>query len=146
MSSAWCCSARGIALLSYVLEVFGEHRLSGAEMLGLLALATVLLAGYGIRAALTAFPLLRSRAVQDPHLPRGGRAAASSRVSALGGMPFLFPLLYQVGLGFSPIQSGLLVLPQAVASIGLKSFHAGDPGAARLPQRAGRQHRSSSGS
>jgi MFS family permease len=31
-------------------------------------------------------------------------------------------LLYQIGLGFSPIQSGLLVLPQAIASIGLKSF------------------------
>ncbi len=40
----------------------------------------------------------------------------------LGGIPFLFPLLYQVGLGFSPIQSGLLVLPQAIASIGLKTF------------------------
>ena len=40
----------------------------------------------------------------------------------LGGIPFLFPLLYQIGLGFSPIQSGLLVLPQAIASIGLKTF------------------------
>ncbi len=38
----------GIALLSYVLEVFGEHSLSQAEMLGLLALAAALLAGYGI--------------------------------------------------------------------------------------------------
>jgi hypothetical protein len=26
----------------------------------------------------------------------------------IGGIPFLFPLLYQVGLGFTPIQSGLL--------------------------------------
>jgi MFS family permease len=40
----------------------------------------------------------------------------------LGGIPFLFPLLYQVGLGFSPVESGLLVLPQAIASIGLKTF------------------------
>ena len=40
----------------------------------------------------------------------------------LGGIPFLFPLLYQIGLGFSPVASGLLVLPQAVASIGLKAF------------------------
>src|SRR6202171_1527421 len=41
----------GIALLSYVLEVFGDHSLSGSEMLGLLALAAILLTGYGIRAA-----------------------------------------------------------------------------------------------
>jgi hypothetical protein len=40
----------------------------------------------------------------------------------LGGIPFLFPLLYQIGLGLSPIQSGLLVLPQAIASIGIKTF------------------------
>ncbi len=32
-------------------------------------------------------------------------------------MPFLLPLLYQVGLGFTPIQSGLLLMPQAVAAI-----------------------------
>src|SRR5688500_19929657 len=29
---------------------------------------------------------------------------------------------YQIGLGLSPIASGLLVLPQAIASIGLKAF------------------------
>jgi len=51
------------------------------------------------------------------------RAAVSgSFVTRLGvgGMPFLLPLLYQVGLGYSPIQSGLLILPQSVAAISLK--------------------------
>jgi hypothetical protein len=38
----------------------------------------------------------------------------------IGGIPFLFPLLYQVGLGFTPIQSGLLLMPQAIAAMGLK--------------------------
>ncbi len=38
----------------------------------------------------------------------------------IGGIPFLFPLLYQVGLGFTPIQSGLLMIPQAIASMSLK--------------------------
>jgi MFS family permease len=38
----------------------------------------------------------------------------------IGGIPFLFPLLYQVGLGFSPIESGLLIMPQAVAAVSLK--------------------------
>jgi EmrB/QacA subfamily drug resistance transporter len=111
----------GIALLSYVLEVFGDHRLSGAEMLGLLALAAVLLTGYGIRAISTAFPLLTLGLFKI----RTFRAAVSGGFFArlgLGGIPFLFPLLYQIGLGFSPVQSGLLVLPQAVASIGLKTL------------------------
>ena len=38
----------------------------------------------------------------------------------IGGIPFLLPLLYQVGLGFSPIQSGLLIMPQALAAMSLK--------------------------
>src|SRR5271169_2942102 len=40
----------GIALLSYVLEIFGEHSLGTFEMSGLLALAAALLTGYGIHA------------------------------------------------------------------------------------------------
>ena len=32
----------------------------------------------------------------------------------------MLPLLYQVGLGFSPIQSGLLIMPQAFAAMSLK--------------------------
>jgi MFS family permease len=38
----------------------------------------------------------------------------------IGGIPFLLPLLYQVGLGFTPIQSGLLIMPQAFAAMSLK--------------------------
>ncbi len=111
----------GIALLSYVLEVFGDNTLNGYQTLGLLALAVILLMSYGFRAARTAFPLLDLGLFRV----RTFRAAVSGGFFTrlgLGGIPFLFPLLYQVGLGFSPMQSGLLVLPQAVASIGLKAF------------------------
>jgi MFS family permease len=38
----------------------------------------------------------------------------------IGGVPFLLPLLYQIGLGFTPIQSGLLIMPQAAAAISTK--------------------------
>ena len=38
----------------------------------------------------------------------------------IGGLPFLLPLLYQVGLGFSPIQSGLMIMPQALAAMSFK--------------------------
>ena len=109
----------GIGLLSYVLEVFGEHTLGGGEILGLLALALVLLGGY-LRHALTeAHPLLEL----DLLRVRTFRAAVSgsfiTRLGA-GGIPFLLPLLYQVGMGFSPVHSGLLLMPQSIAAIGLK--------------------------
>src|SRR5271155_2883567 len=48
----------GVALLSYVLEVFGEHTLGPREILGLLAISIALLAGYGLHSANTKFPLL----------------------------------------------------------------------------------------
>ncbi len=109
----------GVALLSYVLEVFGEHTLSTGEILGLLAISIALLAGYGLHGAKTEFPLLRLMLFRI----RTFRAAVlGSFVTRLGigGIPFLFPLLYQVGLGFTPVQSGLLMMPQAIAAISLK--------------------------
>jgi EmrB/QacA subfamily drug resistance transporter len=109
----------GIALLSYVLEVFGEHRLGTGPILALLALSALLLAGYGVRAARIAHPLLLLTLFRV----RTFRAAVSgsffTRI-AIGGIPFLFPLLYQVGLGYSPVQSGLLLMPQAFAAMSLK--------------------------
>jgi EmrB/QacA subfamily drug resistance transporter len=109
----------GIGLLSYVLEVFGEHTLSWPAMIGLLIVSAVLLAAYGLRATRTEFPLLRLALFRL----RTFRAAVSGSFFTrlgLGGIPFLFPLLYQVGLGFTPIESGLLMVPQAFAAMSLK--------------------------
>jgi MFS family permease len=109
----------GIALLSYVLEVFGEHTLSVREILGLLAISIMLLAGYGLHAAKTRFPLL----ALDLFRIRTFRAAVGGSFFTrlgIGGIPFVMPLLYQVGLGFTPIQSGLLMMPQAIAAMSLK--------------------------
>jgi MFS family permease len=109
----------GVALLSYVLEVFGEHTLSGGEILGLLAISLTLLAGYGIHAAHAAFPLLRLMLLRIRTFRAAVVGGFVTRIG-IGGIPFLFPLLYQVGLGFSPIQSGLLMMPQALAAMSLK--------------------------
>ncbi len=109
----------GIALLSYVLEVFGENSLSDIEMVGLLGLSAVLLAGYGMKAAHTPFPLLQLGLFRLRTFRAAVGGSFFSRLG-LGGIPFLFPLLYQVGLGYSPIESGLLVMPQAMAAMGLK--------------------------
>jgi EmrB/QacA subfamily drug resistance transporter len=109
----------GIALLSYVLEVFGEHTLNGRSMLGLLAMSAAFLAGYGLRATRTEFPLLRLTLFRIRTFRASVSGSFFTRLG-IGGIPFLFPLLYQVGLGFTPIQSGLLMMPQAVAAMSLK--------------------------
>jgi EmrB/QacA subfamily drug resistance transporter len=109
----------GIALLSYVLEVFGEHTLSGRAMLGLLSISAASLTAYGLRASRTEFPLLRLTLFRIRTFRASVNGSYLTRLG-IGGIPFLFPLLYQVGLGFTPIQSGLLMIPQAVAAMSLK--------------------------
>src|ERR1700690_2610787 len=109
----------GTALLSYVLEVFGEHTLSVREILSLLALSVVLLAGYGIHATKTPHPMLRLALFRIRTFRTTVTGSFVTRLG-IGGIPFLFPLLYQVGLGFTPIQSGLLMMPQAIAAMSLK--------------------------
>src|SRR6202046_2616142 len=49
----------GIALLSYVLEVFGEHTLNALEVVGLLGISFALLLGYGLHAREISFSLFR---------------------------------------------------------------------------------------
>lgn len=111
----------GIGLLSYVLEIFGEHTLGAVEMTGLLALALALIGGYALHATQSPFPLLQLKLF----CIRSFRAAVSGSFFTrlgIGGIPFLLPLLYQVGLGFNPVQSGLLIMPQALAAMSIKPF------------------------
>src|SRR5208337_3503204 len=109
----------GIALLSYVLEVFGEHTLSVPEIGGLLAISLLLLAGYGLHASKNPFPLLQLILFRIRTFRASVSGSFFTRLG-IGGIPFILPLLYQVGLGFSPIQSGLLMMPQAIAAMSLK--------------------------
>jgi EmrB/QacA subfamily drug resistance transporter len=109
----------GVALLSYVLEVFGEHTLSTREIVGLLVLSFALLAGYGFHATRTDHPMLHLILFKLRTFRAAVNGSFVTRLG-IGGIPFLFPLLYQVGLGFTPIESGLLMMPQAIAAMSLK--------------------------
>lgn len=109
----------GIAILSYVLEVFGEHTLALRTAALLLALSAALLVAYFLHSLREPHPLLKLELFRT----RTFRAAVvGSFVTRLGvgGMPFLLPLLYQVGLGYTPVQAGLLIMPQPLAAIGLR--------------------------
>ncbi len=84
-----------------------------------MAISLTLLAGYGFHATKTAYPLLRLVLFRIRTFRASVVGSFVTRLG-IGGIPFLFPLLYQVGLGFTPIQSGLLMMPQAIAAMSLK--------------------------
>lgn len=111
----------GIGLLAYGLEVLGEHRMPAA-MVGLIA-------GSGL--ALIAAYVVHAHRREQPLLGLDLFRVRTFRVSVLGGfitrlgssgMPFLLPLLYQIGLGFEPWQAGLLMMPAPAASILMKTL------------------------
>lgn len=109
----------GIALLSYVLEIFGEHRLQTAEILSLLLLSLVLLFSYGVHARRVARPLMQLSLFRIRTFSTAVVGGFFTRLG-MGGLPFLLPLLYQLGLGLPPAVSGLLIMPQAFGAISMK--------------------------
>ena len=113
----------GTALLSWVFEIFGEHALDGRTVAVLLLVAISLLLGFVWHAGRTPHPLLRLSLFR---IRTFRVAVAGSFVTRLGagGMPFLLPLLYQLGLGLSAWQSGLLMMPSAVAAMGMRMLSA----------------------
>ncbi len=111
----------GIALLSYVLEVFGEHTLGIREVGSMLFMSFALLAGYWLHARELMFPLLNLKLFAIRTFRAAVNGGLFTRLG-IGGVPFLLPLLYQTGLGYSPIQSGLLIMPQAIASMSMKAL------------------------
>ena len=109
----------GMAILSWLLEIFGEHETTAVQNGVLLLLSASLLAAYVWHARQIAHPLLRLSLFK----------LRTFRVSVVGGfitrlgigaMPFLLPLLYQLGLGLPAWESGLLTMPSAAAAMGMK--------------------------
>lgn len=109
----------GVALLSYVLEVFGEHTLPGQDIGIMLVVATGLLAAYAWHSQRDEAPVLEMALFRVRTFRLSVMGGFVTRLG-IGGMPFLLPLLYQIGLGYPAWQAGLLMIPQALAAMGMK--------------------------
>jgi EmrB/QacA subfamily drug resistance transporter len=111
----------GIALLSWLLEVFGEHKLDVTSASVLLFISCALLAAYVWHAQDAEFPLLRLALFKIRTFRVSVAGGFVTRIG-VGGLPFLLPLLYQLGLGLPAWQSGLLMMPSAAAAMGMKAI------------------------
>lgn len=109
----------GIALLSWILEIFGEHSLDPTLLGVLLMLSLSLLATYVWHARRHLHPLLQLGLFRVRTFRVAVAGGFVTRLG-LGGMPFLLPLFYQLGLGLPAWQSGLLMMPAAAAAMFMK--------------------------
>ncbi|MBA5690674.1 DHA2 family efflux MFS transporter permease subunit [Rugamonas apoptosis] len=109
----------GIALLSWLLEIFGEHKIDATSTGVLFLLSASLLGAYAWHAKDAPHPLLRLTLLRVRTFRVSVAGGFLTRLG-IGGMPFLLPLLYQLGLGLPAWQSGLLMMPAAAAAMGMK--------------------------
>ncbi len=89
----------------------------------LFLLAMSLLLAYGWHARQIAYPLLRLTLFKVRTFRVSVIGGFITRLG-IGGMPFLLPLLYQLGLGLPPWESGLLMMPTALAAMSMKVLSA----------------------
>jgi EmrB/QacA subfamily drug resistance transporter len=109
----------GTAILSWLLEIFGEHTLDTVTVLLMLGLSVALLSAYVWHASQNKYPLLRLVLFKVRTFRISVLGGFITRLG-VGGLPFLLPLLYQLGLKLPAWQSGLLMMPTAAAAMGMK--------------------------
>jgi EmrB/QacA subfamily drug resistance transporter len=113
----------GTAVLSWLLEVFGEHQIDVTSAAILLLVSLSLLAAYAWHARHTRYPILRLALFRVRTFRVAVVGGFITRLG-LGGLPFLLPLLYQLGLGLPAWQSGLLMMPATAAAMAMKLISA----------------------
>lgn len=111
----------GITLISSMLEEVGEFRANIGKSLGLLVASLALLGLYWRHAMSTARPILQLDLFRVRTFRMAVAGSFLMRIG-VGGMPFLLPLFYQLGLGYAPWQAGMLIMPQAIAAIMMKAL------------------------
>lgn len=113
--------ATAIAMVSlvYAMESMGAAHIDPVLTLGLLAIGTVTLV-WALRHFLRAeWPMIRLDAMQVPTF-RVTMYGGSLFRASISAVPFLLPLLFQVGFGMDAFHSGLLVLAVFVGNLTIK--------------------------
>ncbi|WP_051378235.1 multidrug transporter subunit MdtD [Derxia gummosa] len=116
--------AVSMVTISIALDGLGEMGMRRATVLILLFMGLASLAGYWLHAARKAQPLFALSLFETNTFSVGLIGNLFARIGA-GSMPFLIPLLLQVSLGYTPMQSGMMMIPTALAAIAAKRVAAG---------------------
>lgn len=111
----------GISLLSWVFEVFGEYHAVSTRFIAATIAATILFMLYWRHARNCPHPLIEIKLLQSRTYSVAVSGGFITRLG-VGGAPFLLPLLYQTCLGLNPVQSGMLIMPQALGAMLSKIF------------------------
>ncbi len=110
----------GLGLLQIGLENVSHPLLPTAIVLAAVAGAVVLLAGFGFYATHKDHPVLDLTLFERRAFRVGSLAGGLARIG-INAVPFLLPLMLQVGFGLSPIASGSITFASAFGTIAMRS-------------------------
>lgn len=111
----------GLVLISSGMELFGERIVATWMALAVVAGGVVLLLGYILHARRAPSPLIALPMFRTRTFSVGIAGNIASRLGT-GCVPFLMPLMLQVGFGFSALIAGCMMAPTAIGSIVAKSM------------------------
>jgi EmrB/QacA subfamily drug resistance transporter len=113
-------SGFGLSAMTLGLATAGEHLLTREMSTACIAAGALSLALYVRHALVSPHPLLDFRFLRVATYRTGVIGGGLFRIG-VGAMPFLLPLMLQLGFGFSAVQSGLLTCTSALAAMFMKT-------------------------
>jgi EmrB/QacA subfamily drug resistance transporter len=113
----------GLGGIAFGLSVAGLNLLPWTIVVALVAVGSISMTLYVIHARRTGSPVLDFSLLRLPTLRASIIGGFLFRLG-IGALPFLLPLLMQVGFGLSPFQSGLVTFASAVGAMGMKTLAA----------------------
>jgi len=113
-------SAGGLSLLMFGLTTINESVVPRTISLGCIIIGAVATAGYLRHARTRKAPLLDLNLFKINTFSVGVGGGSLFRIG-IGSISFLLPLLFQVGFGLNPLQSGLLTCASALGAMFMKT-------------------------
>ena len=114
----------GVAGIAFGLSVAGLNLLPWTTVLALIIVGSISMTIYVFHARKIASPVLDFSMLRLATLRAGIYGGSIFRLG-IGALPFLLPLLMQVGFGLSPFQSGLVTFSSSLGALGMKAFAPG---------------------
>ena len=128
----------GIAGVAFGLSVLGLNFLPWTVVAALVVGGACFIAAYLVHARHTANPALDLTLFRVPTFFASVTGGFIFRLG-LGALPFLLPLMLQVGFGMTPFQSGMITFATALGAMGMKWATTTHPAPLRLPHHSGDQ-------
>jgi EmrB/QacA subfamily drug resistance transporter len=119
--SGYAMLAFGMVGISLSLDGLAGLGIQPVTVRVLLIFGLASIAAYWLHATRKPHPLFSPTLFRVPTFSIGLLGNLFGRIGS-GSMPFLIPLLLQIGLGYSPFQAGMMMVPVAIAGIASKAL------------------------